>query len=575
MEPETTTSKRILARCGLAVATLATLAALHLHWVSFRHAGGLWRDEIAVTNIATLPSLGAMWAALPHDHCPVLFPAVLRGWSAMFGGTDIALRTLGLIIGLVLLASIWLAGRILWRGPPLLSLTLFALNVIVIRYGDTVRAYGFAAACIVLTMALVWCFTENPSFSRGISAAAMATLSVQTLYQNSFLVLALCAAACVVLLSERRWRPAAGALAIGIFPALSLLPYVGPLERAQQWWVVSKIGVQFPVLWENIASITGHPLPVFRFVWPLLLAVAVIFGLWHALARPEGGSQDSERRALFAIVALIAGLAGFGFFLVAAQLPTQLWYFLVPMAFAIVCCDTALSASPRWAHLTVLGVAVITGLLAYPAGIRQLQFRQTNGDLVAAEVSRQAAPTDLIIVNPWYCGLTFNRYYRGTTPWTTLSGLNDYRYHRYDLLKAKMEMAHPTRPVLDRVAATLKAGHRVWIVGRIPIIQMGSEPPPDLPPATFHSHGWLKMAYKEAAEQRPQEAPNESFDEPYSWTWGAQLYYLIGIHALTHAAIRVNPKEPVNGFEDMHFYVAGGWRNSPGAPPLAPDQSQP
>jgi hypothetical protein len=575
LEPETTTSKRILARCGLAVAILATLAALHLHWVSFRRAGGLWRDEIAITNIATLPSLGAMWGALPHDHCPVLFATVLRGWSAMFGGTDTALRTLGLIIGLVLLASVWLAGRILWRGPPLLSLTLFGLDVIVIRYGDTVRAYGLAAACIVLTMALVWRFVQTPNLLRGTGAVVMATLSVQTLYQNSVLVLALCSAACVVFLYERRWRPAAGALAVGIVPALSLLPYVGPLKRAQQWWVVSKIGAQFSVAWENIASITGHPLPVFRFVWPLLLAVAVIFGLWRAFARSECENQDGERRVLFATVALIIGLVGFGFFLIAAQLPPQLWYFLVPMAFAIVCCDTALSASPRWAHLTVLGLAVITGLLAYPAGIRQLQFRQTNGDLVAAEVSRQAAPTDLIIVNPWYCGLTFSRYYRGTTPWTTLSGLNDYRYHRYDLLKAKMEMAHPARPVLDRVAATLKSGHRVWIVGRIPIIPMGSEPPPDLPPATFQPHGWLKMAYKQAGEQSPQEAPNESFDEPYSWTWGAQLYYLIGAHALTHAAVRVDSKEPVNGLEDMHLYVAAGWRNSPAAPPLAPHESRP
>jgi hypothetical protein len=50
---------------------------------------------------------------------------------------------------------------------------------------------------------------------------------------------------------------------------------------------------------------------------------------------------------------------------------------------------------------------------------------------------------------------------------------------------------------------------------------------------------------------------------------------LIGIHALTHAAVRVDSKEPVNGLEHMHLYVAAGWRNSPAAPPLAPHESRP
>ncbi len=75
------------------VAGLLTVAAVSLHWIFFRHAGVLWRDEIGIINIAWLPSWGEVWRTLPHDHCPILFPALIRIWSgAGLGATDVGLR---------------------------------------------------------------------------------------------------------------------------------------------------------------------------------------------------------------------------------------------------------------------------------------------------------------------------------------------------------------------------------------------------------------------------------------------------------------------------------------------------
>ena len=76
--------------------------------------------------------------------------------------------------------------------------------------------------------------------------------------------------------------------------------------------------------------------------------------------------------------------------------------------------------------------------------------RQTNADLVAQTVTRGAAPGDLVLVNPWYDGISFGRYYRGKAPWITLPEMTDHRYHRYDLLKIKM--ASP-RPINDAISA--------------------------------------------------------------------------------------------------------------------------
>ena len=53
--------------------------------------------------------------------------------------------------------------------------------------------------------------------------------------------------------------------------------------------------------------------------------------------------------------------------------------------------------------------------------------------------SSEVAPNDYVIVHPFFCGVTFERYYKATASWTTLPPLDDYTLQRYDLFKAKMQ----------------------------------------------------------------------------------------------------------------------------------------
>jgi len=531
----------ILSRGEMALAILATAAAIHLHFASFNNAGGLWRDEVSSANIAILPSLPVMWGTLTHDSFPVLFPAVTRVWSATIGKTDLALRSLGLVIGLSSIATLWLAGWTIWRGPPVVCLTLFALNVVAVRYGDSLRAYGLAVVCILLTLSATWRFVEAPSLSIGIFAAAMATLSVQALYQNAVFVLAICTAGCLKHLLERRLLAGLKVLAIGAIAAFSLIPYVRPIMLAQDWWMVSKYGLTLQLVGNNVLSMTGHPTEIFAYVWIVLLFAAVGLGIWRATSRnvPDTDQMGRQDPALFATVALVIGLPGFLLFLALAKLPTQPWYYFPALGFAAVCCDAILSRAHSLVRTVALLVALIVVALAYPAGLSELRFRMTDGDLLAPRLAQLSRPEDLIIVNPWYFGLTFSRYYQGAAPWTTLPGFEDYRYHRYDLLKLKMQEEHPAQVVLDRVAATLQSGHRVWVLGSLPPVDSGASPPEDLPPAPHGPSGWL--------------------DEPYSETWGAQLSYLIANHAQRVELVPSPTEAQINPLEDMQSIVATGW----------------
>ena len=105
-----------------AIALVAlTAIALHLRFVT--QVGGLWRDETNSVNLATLPTFADVWRFLDYDSFPVLYFAVLRGWTGIFGvGNDAALRALGLLIGLGMLGTLWANARAFGSRLPLLSL---------------------------------------------------------------------------------------------------------------------------------------------------------------------------------------------------------------------------------------------------------------------------------------------------------------------------------------------------------------------------------------------------------------------------------------------------------------------
>ena len=95
-------------RTGWVLASAMTAAAVFWHAFSMVHAGGLWRDEVGLVNISKLPTFMEIFPALLRDHCPIVFPAILRFWADVSSGLgDAGLRLLGLLVGFFLLGSFW------------------------------------------------------------------------------------------------------------------------------------------------------------------------------------------------------------------------------------------------------------------------------------------------------------------------------------------------------------------------------------------------------------------------------------------------------------------------------------
>jgi hypothetical protein len=180
---------------------------------------------------------------------------------------------------------------------------------------------------------------------------------------------------------------------------------------------------------------------------------------------------------------------------------------------------------PQW--LTKVEWAVCLGATLAAIGLHVIPLRQ------------QAKPNDLILVYPWYCGITFTRYYKGATPWTTLPALTDSRIHRYDLVRERLAATGPIKPVLDQIARTLASGNRLWIVGELPAPPPGETAPPDLPPAPDSPYGWL--------------------DVPYTYVWGRQTEHFIRTHGGQTEVVPVGTGEEVNLYETSSLSVVRGW----------------
>jgi hypothetical protein len=166
-------------------------------------------------------------------------------------------------------------------------------------------------------------------------------------------------------------------------------------------------------------------------------------------------------------------------------------------------------------------------------------------DLLAQRLDAQASPGDFILVAPWYCGLTFDRYYKGSTPWSTLPPLEDHSLHRYDLLRAQLQNREAIQPVLGQIAATLQAGKTVWVVGHMLNFRAGTPPPADLPPPPLPGSGWS--------------------DASYHRTWLAQVACFLAEHSRQLERVYTSAAGEVNPNEDLELVRASGWQASASA----------
>ncbi len=546
--------------------SLAACFTISLHIRFVTEVGGLWRDETNSVNLANLPTLAEFWHFLDYDSFPALYFFVLRVWSGIFGSAnDESLRALGLIIGVGVIAVLWNNARVFGAKLPVLSLPLVGLNPMIVRYGDSNRAYGLGIILILLTLGSFWELVKKqsmPSTWRIVRAAVLAVLSVQCLYYNSMLLLAIAAGAVAVAARARAWRNVWIILGTSALAAASLLPYAPIIIRMQGWTFLVSYRSTFSWLWKRAGEVTGSPHPWGVWLWAGLvvaaLGAAVINGTRALLnkhtarcdAHSRGGAERIPAPVLFAAIALAVGISGYALFLRVLNYYTQPWYYITLAVFVACTLETVFawptkeSRNPSTFGFRIARPVIAVWLLCstMPAAWYEIGTRHTNADLVGTQMQKLTQEGDVVLIPRWECAISLCRYFHGKAEVITLPPIGDHRFHRYDLVLKEMDTPDAIQPVLEQIEQTLRSGHKVFLADILPFPGADVQLPNLIPAYKEPRGGWDAGTYYEI--------------------WKAQAGQFLRAHATRLGRIEVPlpPGVAVQDFEELRPAVVQGWK---------------
>jgi len=462
-------------RAERATAIVITLLALALHASRFVHAGPLWRDEsgaahLAASHFATIVA--------KHESFPPPFFFIVRAWTTVAGGSDASLRLFGLTVGVAFLSVIWWSVRKTAGTVPLLALALVAINPSFVVYGDSIRGYGLGTAAAVAAFGAFARLTVRPDRRAVVVAAATSIASVQVLFLNVPLLLALGVAAIGVGLVRRRPQVALAVTAVGAAAVLSVVVWIEPMLATRAWSALITVRTGPSEIFEEMARTASAEVPQVLCAWIFLLALSLV-----PLPAREGSDEQRRDARLFALLAWPALLLTHAYFLETLSYAPRPWYDLAVLAAVAAALDVRFSAS-HLSRAIRLVVAILVVLSIIVPAMTLARVRMSNVDRIAERISADAAPGDLAVVVPWYIGVSYGRYAQDSPRWMTVPEVADHGIHRFDLLGERLREPDPIHDVLDAVEQTLRSGHRIWVTANSEVVSAGA------PLSALDLHAW-------------------------------------------------------------------------------------
>ena len=527
---------------------------IYLHLFRLNFAGGLWRDEISSLDVAAAATWKAFCLGQSHDSFPLFNVFLLRIWLFLGNGSlvdaaanDSHVRVFGMLGGLALVASLfWNATRV-FKSLPIISLAFFAASPSVIQWGDSVRAYSLGSALSVLLFGTMWRLIRKPTLLLYCVSSVFAIVSVWTLYGNAFFVLSICGAAGAVAATRRDWKLFGAIIGIGMLSALSLglnLPIFRELTSIKEG--VSQF-ITFPLIMESWWTAWTEPFLWMGYIWLLLVGLALFLALTKIL-RPIANqlAKNEREQGLYVSMTLLVSIGGFLFYLFVVDVPPQVWYFLPIGGLISAAFDSLwpLLGKQRNLFSVLLILALILVGATAATTLKALKQKQTNIDIVAAQIEGRASASDLILVAPLYQASTFARYYSGPATiqvWPPHKP-EQLAYQRIDvMLSAIYSEKEAILPLWDEMGKTLRSGGKVWIAGDIVVVP-ADRPPPWVKPGTLF--------------------PGQSLVGPYLYTWGAQVFYFLANHAKSASVTDKFDITHVNRWEAIQQVVVfEGWND--------------
>ncbi len=392
---------------GLAVAICAALDAFHLGQAS------LWTDEIFSRYYFDVFGLHFLLTdGLQHEPTPPTHAILLRGWIAVFGDSEAALRAMSAVAYAACIPVVyWLARRFGAQRQAAAAALLFALSPFGLHFAQEARAYALTLAPTAVLLLACSDFLENRR--PHLTAWLYVISGTACLYLHATLVFLVAAsgmavAGCLLLQhGVASWRLLLRWCALNVVVAVLALPYLVNLAGASQGGGLEWIGplhVRDIVL--ALAAVTSGVLT------PLPIAAPITAILFVALA----WSVVRHRPATPMLVTTVL-IPGLFFGLVVAVSLVR------PILLPRIMCWTIVPFCVLLARQILVGgrlrfVVAAAAVLAFGAGLVTERTTPNAGKEPWRDVYADLAPVlhhaDLIVLSPRSDPLTARYYGSGT-----------------------------------------------------------------------------------------------------------------------------------------------------------------
>ncbi|QLH82846.1 glycosyltransferase family 39 protein [Halosimplex pelagicum] len=117
-------------------------------------AESLWMDEVySITYATERPTLAILTELPLEDPHPPLYYLLLRGWTAVFGGSKVATRSMSLVFGVAAVALLFALGRRLYdRETATIAAAMLALSGMHLYFSQDTRMYSLYTALAVASL---------------------------------------------------------------------------------------------------------------------------------------------------------------------------------------------------------------------------------------------------------------------------------------------------------------------------------------------------------------------------------------------------------------------------------------